>query len=91
MITLKRKKNKIQLTKFISKNLLLRNSADELFNHINNCNTPKIIIDFKKIQSISRAFTHQYILNKKESKKKIIDVNIPPQIKYMFKLIEKTS
>ena len=93
MISLRRKKNKkskILLTKFISENLLLRNSANVLFNYINDRNATKIIIDFKKIQSISRAFTHQYVLNKKESKKNIIDINISPHIKNMFEIIEKT-
>jgi len=91
MITLKNKQNKIQLAKFISKNLLLRNSADELFNHINDLKTTRIIIDFDKIQSVTRAFTHQFLLNKEKSKKNIIDVNISPHIKNMFELIEKTN
>lgn len=91
MITLKNKRNKIQLTKFISKNLLLRNSADELFDYINNFKTTKIFIDFNKIQSVTRAFTHQYLLNKKKSKKNIIDINISPHVKNMFELIEKTN
>jgi len=91
MITLKNKQNKIQLAKFISKNLLLRNSADELFNYINDLKTTRIIIDFDKIQSVTRAFTHQFLLNKEKSKKNIIDVNISPHIKNMFELIEKTN
>ena len=91
MIISKNKKNKIQLAKFISKNLLLRKSADELFNYINDDELNKIIIDFDKIQTITRSFTHQYLLNKKMSNKKIIDVNISPQIKNMFELIEKTN
>lgn len=91
MIILKNKQNKIQLAKFISKNLLLRNSADELFNYINDFKATRIIIDFNKIQSVTRAFTHQYLLNKKKSKKNIIDVNTSPHVKNMFELIEKTS
>ena len=81
----------IQLTKFISRNLFLRNSANELFDWINNSKRSKIIIDFRNIQSITRAFTHQYLLNKKKSKKNIIDVNTSPHVKNMFELIEKTN
>jgi len=91
MITSKHKQNKIKLTKFISKNLLLRNSADELFNYINDFKTTRIIIDFNKIQSVTRAFTHQYLLNKEKSKKNIIDINISPHVKNMFDLIETTK
>jgi len=91
MLTSIHKKKKIQLAEFISKNLLLRNSADELFNHINNLKTNKITIDFDKIQSVTRAFTHQYLINKKMSNKNIIDANISPHVKNMFDLIEKTK
>ena len=91
MITFKNKQKKIQLAKIISKNLLLRNSADELFNYINDFEATRFIIDFKKIKSVTRAFTHQYLLNKKKSKKNIIDVNTSPYVKNMFELIEKTN
>jgi len=85
------KQKKIHLTKFISKNLLLRDSANELFNYINEIKTPKIIVNFNNIQSITRAFTHQYLLNKKSSNKNIIDVNISPHVKKMFELIERSD
>ena len=91
MITSKNKSQTVQLAKFISKNLLLRNSADELFNYINKINSDEIIIDFDKIQSVTRAFIHQYLLNKYKSEKDIIDVNISPSVKTMFEIVEKTS
>ncbi len=87
----KNKQNKIQLTKFISRNLFLRNSANELFDWINNSKTSKVVIDFRKIQSITRAFANQYLLNKEKSKKNISDKNISPHVKNMFDLIEKTK
>lgn len=87
----KNKQHKVRLVKFISKNLLLRNSADELFNYINEINSNKIFVDFNRIQSVTRAFTHQYLLNKNKSEKKIIDVNISPQVKTMFEIVEKTN
>ena len=92
MSILKNRRNKIQLTKFISRNLFLRNSANELFDkRINNSKTSKIIIDFQKIQSITRDFASQYLLNKEKSKKNITDINVSPHVKNMFNLIEKTK
>lgn len=85
------KQKKIQLKKFISKNLLLRNSANELFNYINEIKTPKIIVNFNNVQSITRAFTHQYLINKKNSNKNIINVNISPHVKKMFELSENSD
>ena len=91
MITSKNEAYKVGLAEFISKNLLLRNSANELFNYINEINSNKIIVDFVKIESVTRAFTHQYLLNKNKSEKDITDVNISPSIKTMFDIVEKTS
>jgi uncharacterized protein YaiL (DUF2058 family) len=90
MITSNNKQNKIQLAKVISKNLIFRNSADELFNYINNFKVSEIIIDFHKIQSITRSFAHQYLINKQRSEKNIIDVNISPHVKNMFELVGRT-
>ena len=87
MSTSKIKEQRIQLAKFVSQNLLFRNSADELFEYINKIEPNNIIIDFNKVQSITRAFTHQYLLNKKKSKKKITDINISPHVQNMFEII----
>ena len=91
MTALNNNQKKIQLVKVIAKNLLFRGSADELFNQINNFEISEIIIDFQQIQSITRSFAQQYLKNKEQSKKKIIDVNITPTIKKMFELIGKAN
>ncbi|KKN18282.1 hypothetical protein LCGC14_0957250 [marine sediment metagenome] len=87
----KNKQNKVQLTKFVSRNLFLRNSANELFDWINISKKSKITVDFRKIQSITRAFANQYLINKEKSKKIIIDKNVSPHVKNMFDLIEKAK
>lgn len=77
----------IRLDKYISKNLILRNSADRLFKHINDMKSNKIILNFNNIKSVNRAFSHQYLVNKKLSKKDIIEVNLPSNVKKMFDLV----
>lgn len=91
MISSNKKQDRIQIAKVISINLILRNSANELFNYINNLKASEIIIDFRKVQSITRAFAHQYLLNKEKSHKVINNVNLSPNIKNMFELIGKTN
>jgi len=91
MTSSKNKQNKIQIARVISKNLLFRDSANELFDSINNSEAPEIVIDFNSVQSITRSFAHQYLINKEKSKKNIINVNIPPTIKTMFELIGKIN
>lgn len=91
MTTSNNERKNVPLAKQFSNYLLLRKTANELFEFINNANADEIIIDFNNIQAVSRAFTHQYILNKKKSNKSIIDVNISPSVEPMFKLIEKQA
>ena len=90
MTTSNDREKKIKLEKIISKNLIFRDTANKLFDNIDNFNATIIFIDFNKIQSITRSFAHQYLINKRKSKKNIIDVNISPDVQNMFKLIEKT-
>ena len=79
----------LPLKKQVSNNLALRQSADDLFDFIDNIDAPKIVIDFSGIESITRSFAHQYILNKVKSKKQIFERDIPHEIKPMFELIER--
>ena len=92
MITSNNESPKVELASLISKNLLFRNSADELFKYMNDLNSDGIIVDFNNIESVTRAFSHQYLIyKKKENQKRIIDINLPSSVKKMFKLVEKTS
>lgn len=77
------------LQKRLSSNLSFRHSADDLFEYINSLSESKIMIDFSGIESITRSFAHQYIVNKIKSDKQIIECKIPFKIKPMFELVER--
>lgn len=77
------------IQKQISSNLSFRHSADALFEYINSRNESKIVVDFSGIESITRSFAHQYVLNKIESNKQILERDIPSEIKPMFELVER--
>lgn len=79
----------LPLRKQISSNLAFRHSADDLFNYINSINESRIVVDFSGVESITRSFAHQYIMNKIESNKHVIECDIPPNIKPMFELVER--
>ena len=73
-----------------SKNLLLRTNADELMERLEKFHSPETFVDFSNIHAISRAFVHQYLINKQKSKKTIEEINVSPHVKKMFELVEKT-
>ena len=69
---------------------MFRKSANELFEYINSSDVNKVIIDFNNVRTITRAFAHQYLTNKRNSSKVIIDINIAPNIQKMFDIVERS-
>lgn len=74
-----------------SSNLSFRHTANKLFDDINKIETKNIIIDFCDIQTISRSFAHQFLIRKKETKKKITEINMNEDVKKMFKVVASTK
>jgi hypothetical protein len=91
MITLNRKKNVINLIDVLSEDLAFRHNVDDLFRALHQSNFSEFLIDFSRIESISRSFAHQYLLMKKQSNLRIIERNIPPDIQRMFDYVKQTS
>ena len=48
-----------------------------------------VVVDFSGVESITRSFAHQYVMNKSLSQKEIIERDISPEIKPMFELVER--
>ena len=79
----------VYLADHISQNLAFRHSADDLFSYINSLEESGIIVDFSEIKSIASSFAHQYITNKKVTKKAIIEINKSIDAIQMFELVER--
>ena len=82
--------NHIKISEILSKDLALRDNADDLFEKINKLKDKEVIIDFRNVKSITRSFAHQYKENKACSKKLILEENIPLNISKMFKVVSRT-
>ena len=84
-----------KLSKLVSQDLALRDSADLLFKYLASKREQTITIDFSDIKSMTRSFAHQYLIDKRKFRKAIIETNIPAAIKQMFAVantpIEATS
>ena len=79
----------VYLADHISQNLAFRHSADDLFSYINSLEESGIIVDFSEIKSIAGSFAHQYITNKKATKKNITEINKSHNVIQMFELVER--
>jgi thiamine kinase-like enzyme len=87
-MTTSNSKEVLYIADYISQNLAFRDSADSLFNYVNSLEK-STIIDFSGIKNITNSFAHQYMANRKKTEKIITEINISPDVKQMFELIEK--
>ena len=76
----------------ISEDLSLRIMVPRIFKskefqNVNEC----ILIDFKDIKFMSRAFAHEYLQHRAKQQCKVFEVNVPSNIKKMFEVVENTK
>jgi hypothetical protein len=74
-----------------SKQLYSRDSANSLFETIEKNNETRTIVDFSKVQTISRSFAQQYLLRKNASNKFVTETNIPENVKKMLVFVENNK
>jgi hypothetical protein len=75
----------------LSSNLMLRSAADLLFDTLDNEGSETIELDFSGIESISGAFAHQYLRRRDSSSMKIIESNMPDNIRKMMEVVKNRS
>ncbi|MEM4273667.1 MAG: STAS-like domain-containing protein [Candidatus Caldarchaeum sp.] len=78
---------RLKLAEVFAENLLLRDTANTLFDTIEKAQDEEVVIDFEGVRSITGAFAHQYILRKRASRKKVIEQNMPEPVRRMFKIV----
>ena len=78
----------ISLVNEISSNLGMNSSAKNLFrDKINSAEDDEIVLDFKNIDFMGRAFTQEYIAQKCHSKKRIIEIRKSTDISMMLFIV----
>ena len=75
----------------LSSNLMLRSAADLLFDTLSNEGSETIELDFSGIESISGTFAHQYLRRRDSSSMKIIESNMPDNIRKMLEVVKNRS
>ncbi len=87
MVRQKAKTNVIILSKLIAKNLTLRESADKVFDYVETLKENKIIMDFSRIEFVSRSFTDEYLERKQKTIKSVEERNLHMNVKRMFEIV----
>ncbi len=77
--------NKILLTHEFGNNIFTRSSISDFFRKLNSLKNKEIILDFDKVEFISRSCADEYLKQKKLSTKKIVEANMSNEVYNMFK------
>lgn len=80
---------RIVLYKEFGENIITRNSMRSFFKKVNSIKDKDIVIDFKNINFISRSCAAEYIKQREETNKNLIEENMSKEIKSMFAVIVK--
>lgn len=78
---------KISLYKEFGENILTRNSVNYFFKKINVFKDKEIITDFNNINFISRSSAAEYIKQREESNKNLIEKNMSKEVRSMFDVV----
>ena len=62
----------------------IRSRAEDIFKGINE-NVDKIIVDFKDVKFMDRAFTHEYYRQRKKQTAEIVEINKSMMLKKWLK------
>ena len=79
----------IKIGETIHSNLGMNSSARNLFKELNNSPAENITIDFSNVIFMSRSFTQEYLFQKLNSDKNIVEQNVPEDVQKMFDVVKK--
>ena len=82
---------KIYLSDYFWKLIVTRNAMVGLFKILEDIPEKKIILDFNKIEFMSRSCTDEYIKRKSGCEKKIKEINTSRNIMTMFLLVARQN
>ncbi len=81
-------KNEVVIINEILPNLNIRGGAKVFFDYVKNIPGNEILINFEGSKSISRSFAQEYLKQKRLINKEIIEINVPPNIYSILKIVE---
>jgi hypothetical protein len=79
---------KILLSERFGDNIFTRNTISAFFDEVNKMKEAEIEFDFSNVKFISRSCADEYLKRKQNSKKKLIEVNMPKEICLMFNAVK---
>ncbi len=82
---------KILLSDYFNKMIITRNAVADFFSLLSQIKEKEIVLDFKEIEFMSRSCADEYIKRKLSLHKRIIEINLSPNILAMFLLVVRQN
>ncbi len=79
---------KILLSQELGNNILTRKTISAFFERINSQKEAEIVLDFSGVDFISRSCADEYLKQKEDSNKKIVERNISKEVCSMFTAVQ---
>jgi len=79
---------RLDMSKHFGSKIFTRNTISSFFKEIKDLKENKIVLDFKKIDFISRSCVDEYLKLKEKLKSKVfIEENLSEEVQSMFKIV----
>jgi len=78
----------ILLSQEFGNNIFTRNTISSFFEKINHTKEAEITLDFKDIEFISRSCADEYLKQKEDSEKQVIERNMSNEVCSMFNAVK---
>ncbi len=77
----------IELFRELGSNVVTRHSLDTLFSKIKKYKSKELVVDFNKVNFVSRSGADEYLKLKNSTEKVITEINMSDEVKDMFKVV----
>ena len=78
---------KIQLVRELGSNVVTRHSLDRLFSKIRKYKSKELLVDFNKVDFVSRSGADEYLKLKNSTNKVITEANMSDEVRDMFEVV----
>ena len=82
------KKTKLLMSEYFGNKIFTRSTISSFFEKLKKLEEDKIVLDFDKIDFISRSCTDEYLKLKEKLKKNLIEENMSEEVCAMFEIVK---
>lgn len=80
---------RLEIQKDVGSLLMFRSAVTPFFRKIARFRSHQVVVDFSKVDFMSRSFADEYLAAKSTSKKLVTEEHVSPEVRRMFDLVSR--